>query len=198
MKRIADVLRDEHRLIRRAAACLDRMTDEALEGAELPLDVALDLLEFFEDFADVVHQAKEERCLFPSLLEQGLARHRLSELSEEHGEERVLLRSMRHQLEVAAFGGASGRAEFLRLAARYAALEREHAEEEDRLLLPLVEEYLSADAERAVRTGFHEIERRLLPRRPAHYAELVDGAAARLASIASPRLGRGASGPPDC
>jgi len=197
MNRIADLLKEEHRLIGRAAACLDRMIDEALEGAELPLDVALDLLEFFEEFADVVHQAKEERCLFPALLGQGLARQRLTELLEDHGEERALLRKMRRQLEIAAFGGAAGRDEFLRLAARYAALEREHAEEEDRRLLPLVEEYLGEDAERAVRFGFHEVERRLLPRRPAHYAALVDGAVARLGSIAASGNQREAPGPRD-
>ena len=84
MKRITEVLRKEHRLIARAAACLDRVADDAMETDDLRIVSALQLLEFFEEFADAAHQEKEERHLFPALLAAGVGRLRVTELAVDH------------------------------------------------------------------------------------------------------------------
>lgn len=182
MKKITEALRAEHRLIGRAAACLDRLADEALETEDLRVVSAIKLLEFFDDYVDRSHQEKEERYLFPALLDQGLGGHRVRELMRDHLEERDVLRNMRLNLEGAAYGSASSREEFVRSALQYAALEREHASEEDEVLLPLVEEYLSVENEDEILAGFEKVEAKVLPNPPEHYAKLVEDVSAYLGS----------------
>lgn len=182
MKKITETLRAEHRLIGRAAACLDRLADEALETDDLRIVSAIKLLEFFDDYVDRSHQEKEERYLFPALLDQGLGGHRVRELMRDHGDEREVLRNMRLNLEGAAYGDPASREEFVRSALQYATLEREHAGEEDEILLPLVEEYLSVENEDEILEGFRRVESRVLPNPPEHYARLVEDVSAHLGS----------------
>lgn len=101
---VCGVLEAEHALVRRAAACLSALADEALESGELDAASAAELVELFEDFADGVHQEKEERCLFPALVRAGLRAGRVAELASEHRAERRLLHSLRAGLEGAAYG----------------------------------------------------------------------------------------------
>ncbi len=187
MKKVTEVLRDEHCLIARAAACLDRVADEVLATDDLRVVVALDLLEFFEDFADGAHQEKEERHLFPALLRLGLAKHRVFELLDDHENEREALRSMWRNLEGAACGDPLSLDDFVRFAVEYAADQRRHADKENHVLLPLVEELMDADTERRVLAGFREIDSKLPRKTRAHYVALVQRAARRLGSQIAPR-----------
>jgi len=181
MMRVRRVLHGEHRLIRRAAACLDRLADDALESNDLCVLSAIELLEFFEDFVDGAHQEKEERCLFPALLDSGLARHRVQELLDDHADERESLSSMREKLERAAHGDGPSREEFATTAMNYAMMQIEHADDEERFLVPLVEELLDRDAERYVLQGFRAIDADL-PKPREHYFALVNGVARRMAT----------------
>jgi hemerythrin-like domain-containing protein len=183
MNRVTRILREEHGLIERAAACLDRLADETLESGEVPVETAVDLLDFFEEYANTAHQEKEERCLFPALLARGLAEQRVRELLAEHEEDRISLGAMRHDLEIAAYGNELYRDRFASLAMEYARLQRQHAEAEDLILLPLVEELLDTPTELQILEGFQEIETQFLPEPAEHYADLVARAATSLASI---------------
>jgi hemerythrin-like domain-containing protein len=182
MKRVTDVLRDEHRLITRAAACLDRLVDYALDTDDLCVVSAMELLEFFEDFADDVHQEKEERNLFPAMLAAGLAPQRVHALLDEHRRERASLSIMRENLEGAAYGNAFRYDRFVKSAAEFAALQRAHAEEEEEVLLPLAEELLDDRARAEVLAGFERTEAELLTRPLEHYVTLVTNVATRLGS----------------
>jgi branched-chain amino acid transport system ATP-binding protein len=182
MKGITATLLDEHELIARAAASLERLADEALASDDLCIVTAIDLLEFFQDFVEGAHQAKEEEHLFPALLASGLARHRVLDLRKEHEREREAFCSMWVNLEAAAYGDRDSHDEFVREASEYAALQREHADDEDRMLLPLVEELLDDDLQRRVLAGFRDVDARRLHRRYEDYAKLVDDVEARQTS----------------
>lgn len=180
MSALTQVLCGEHRLIRRAAACLDQLADHALRTDDICVLSATELLEFFEDYADNMHQEKEERNLFPALLESGRARHRIRELLEEHNEERAILTEMRSNLEGAAYGDPMSRDRFVTDAGQLANLQREHAAQEERVLLPLAEELLSDTEIRRVLAGFRETEAQLLWRPAIHYAVLIERVETRL------------------
>jgi len=182
MNRITNVLRKEHRLVERAAACLDRVAEEALESGNLCVVSAIDLLEFFEGFVDAGHQEKEERYLFPALLEQSKARRRIPELLADHRNERKVLLGIQVELERATNGSDKGRVDFACAAREFSALQREHAAEEDLYLLPLVEELLDEDTERRVLEGFRRVDA-TLTRSPEEFADLVEHAARRMGSI---------------
>jgi len=180
MSTLGDLLLREHALIRRAAACLDLLSAEVIGGGRLRVGVAADLLAFFEEFGDGIHQTKEERLLFPELVRVGLAVERVRHLVEDHRESREHLQTMRRHLEVAAFGNPVSCQEFARAAQAYAAAERGHADEEDRVLLPLVEELLDPAARERVLQGFEDLERRLSAR---PFEELRDLVARALESL---------------
>jgi hemerythrin-like domain-containing protein len=182
MNRVTNVLRKEHRLIERAAACLDRVAEEALEGERLCVVTAIDLLEFFEDFVHAGHQEKEERHLFPALREQGLARRRVLELLDDHGHEREVLQAMGVDLEHATNDSDISRIDFACAAREFSALQREHAADEDLYLLPMVEELLDEEADRRVLEGFRRVDT-TLTRTPQEFAILVENAAQRMGSI---------------
>ncbi len=189
MERIAEVLREEHGMIRRAAACLFRLADDVLEGEELDARAAVELVEFFEEFADGAHQEKEERCLFPALLASGLAPRRVAELVADHGEERALLEGLRHGLEAAAYGDSLSRDAFAQRAQRYALLQVSHASVEDDVLLPLVGELLDAQVQRDVLAGFERVAAETL-RHPAElHATRLRRIATELGSIAPASAG---------
>jgi hemerythrin-like domain-containing protein len=196
MRSWTQVLSREHVLIRRAATCLERVVDTSLAQDDVCIVSALDLLQFFEEFSDGTHQEKEERSLFPALLASGSEPERVQSLLTEHREERALLATMREELEGTAYGDGPSRDRFLATARHYARFQREHANAEDRALLPLAVALLTPDAARRVLAEFDAIAAELSPRPAGHYAGLVRRVEARLAaSGSSPRGARGLTGP---
>jgi len=69
-----DVLKEEHALIERALAVLERVLIKIEQGHLLDLALMARLTEFFEEFADHAHHRKEEEVLFPALEEHGVPR----------------------------------------------------------------------------------------------------------------------------
>jgi len=91
-----DELRHEHIAILRV---LDLATGMLQREHPEKQDVA-DVLDFFSDFIDKCHHAKEEDMLFPALseLEDSCLQVQLSDLEEQHDIGRVLVATMRQQL----------------------------------------------------------------------------------------------------
>ena len=182
MNRVTSVLREEHQLIRRAAACLERLADETLERGELLPVTSLELMEFFEDFADQTHQGKEERYVFPALIHAGLASRHVAELVADHRRDRVALERLRRNLDDALHGERSRARHFADLAHAFARHQWEHIEEEDQLLLPLIEELLDTDAEQRVIEGFERHDQRSV-RSWLWYGARIERIAARYGSM---------------
>jgi hemerythrin-like domain-containing protein len=182
MKSVTATLLEEHELVARAAACLERLADEARVTDDLCIVTAIDLLEFFQDFVDGAHQTKEERHLFPALIEGGMARNVVRELLEDHRYEREAMSALFANLEGAASGDTESCDKFVNAALEFAAAQREHAAEEDCILLPLVERYLDERLEQKVQAGFREVDERMLRRRYEAYGTIVDDVETRMAS----------------
>ncbi len=174
MLELTKILGEEHAAIRQAAACLMEVARRASETGELEARAAVELVEFFEDFADGTHQEKEERCLFPALLATGIANERVGELLGDHEQERSLLGGLRAELEGAAYGEPLALDAFVARANAYAELQSAHATSEDELLVPLVQELLTPAEQRSVLAGFAAVEARTLQRPAAlHMARLA-------------------------
>lgn len=187
MNALTRSLREEHTLIRRGLACLDQLVDYATAMDDMCVASAAELLEFFEEFADRVHQEKEERHLFPALLASGVAEKRVRALLDEHKGERATLAEMRCNLEGTAYGDPLSRDHFVWHTKQYVMLQREHAADEERYLLPLAEEILSDEAGRRALAGCRETEAELLPRPAAHYVAIVERIEVRLGLAAPAR-----------
>lgn len=157
MQSALHVLRHEHELVELAAACLERIADRAASG-EVDVYAALDLLEFLDHCANGTHQCKEERVLFPALLERGLGTHRVGELLLEHVEERASIAELQGLVEGAAYGEVGSLDRFANLARKYARAQVEHARKEEHTLLPIVEELLDDDLDERLVARFRAID----------------------------------------
>ena len=93
-----DLLRDDHRLILRALDLLEAAANRLAGGETLPDGWWMELVGWLRKFADQTHHAKEERFLFPAMLEAGLPCEGgpIAVMLEEHDHGRFLVGEMEH------------------------------------------------------------------------------------------------------
>lgn len=186
MQTFIRTLKEEHRLIERAAAFLDRLGDEATDTGGFDAVAALDLLELLERFANAAHQDKEERVLFPALRNLGLSPARLSELAAEHANARTALVELHADLASAARGDRWARERFASNAHEYALAQLEHAADEDATLLCIAEERLdpAGDESRVRECGRIDAEYGLAPF--AHFEQMLERIGWRIGASSAP------------
>lgn len=143
-------LRDEHQVILRALALLERLgraldAGKAVERAHLAW-----LRSFFETFADRCHHGKEEQHLFPALERHGIPREGgpLAVMLQEHEEGRALLRAMAQGDDRPVAGAIRA----------YAGLLRAHIDKENGVLFPLAEQVLPEGEQRQLLEAFEAVE----------------------------------------
>ncbi len=158
------VLRKEHEIIRKVAAAAET-TAEKIRNHPLELDLErIDKFhDFFKNFADRCHHAKEEDELFPDLkkvLEDATV---VELLSKQHQEGRILLSGIKKQRAALADKTmmASDRA-LSRYLYEYAQLMYRHIDLENEYLWPIAVVRLSDSRKKDLTEGFHRIETREL------------------------------------
>ena len=156
-----DVLREEHRWIRRMVACLEKVVALYEETGTLDADSAGELVDLFATFSDSRHQEKEE-LLFPHLkvLASPDEEHLIDGLVEEHASDQGQLMHMRASLLQASSGDPVGEREFKRLAAEYCALHGTHMAKEGAVMFPLSDRLLTSRLDQELLQGFARIEAR--------------------------------------
>jgi len=164
-------LREEHRVILRAIALLEVAAGRLGDGRPLPDGWWDGLLDWLRGFADLNHHGKEERHLFPALVQAGVPAEGgpVSVMLEEHAEGRALIQAM-------AAGAPGRRAEAAR---RYGHLLRDHIDKENGVLLPLADAVLDPQAQLLLSRGFEKVE---AERGPAAFIELAEAEVDRLAA----------------
>jgi hemerythrin-like domain-containing protein len=144
-----DVLREEHRVILQGLALL-----ESAAGADPPTAAPSAwwerALEWLRAFADRNHHDKEERYLFPALVEAGVPSEGgpVGVMLAEHVEGRTLIQAMRTD-------DTAARAEAAR---RYVRLLRDHIEKENDVLFPLADAVLEERVQQALARAFAAVE----------------------------------------
>lgn len=145
--RAIEILTDEHCIIVRVLACLERLAGEAEAAGKLEADPARDVVWFLRTYADAIHHGKEEDLLFPKMVDRGESAEDgpIALLREDHEVGRRSVREMASALDAAAAGDAAALARFVREARSFAAFLRDHAQKEDEVVFPLAAEILSED-----------------------------------------------------
>jgi hemerythrin-like domain-containing protein len=136
MIRLLDEFADEHRLVDRVAGSLIRFAERAADGVTSPLDVA-DFVRFFKVYVAGYHHEREERVLFPALIEHAEVpgdRGPLAVIEADHRDAAAFVN------ELAAHADDPGRA--ANVARRLAHHLWEHVDKEDSVLLPEAEQRL--------------------------------------------------------
>jgi hemerythrin-like domain-containing protein len=145
-------LRDEHEVILRALAVLERVSARLASGRPVSEPALADLVQFLQTFADRCHHGKEEDQLFPAMRAKGLG-DPLAVFLEEHEEGRRYLRTLAT--------GASG-AERAAAARRYAALLHDHIERENEVLFPMADGLFTAEEHAALARAYEDVEHRVV------------------------------------
>ncbi len=161
--RSVETLMQEHRVIERGLAVLEAMGRKLAAGEDLPLERVEGLLDFFRDFADGCHHAKEEGSLFPALEARGVPRAGgpVGVMLAEHEEGRGYQRRLRQELgHLRADRAAQER--FAEAAAGYANLLRQHILKEDQVLFRMADQVLSPADDRRLVEEFERHEREVM------------------------------------
>jgi hemerythrin-like domain-containing protein len=140
-----DVLSQEHRVIE---SRLDRLEQEiaAIQRSGPFVRATFDeALDFFRNFADGCHHAKEEKLLFPRMAARGVPEHGgpIGVMLAEHDQGRSYLRAVRDNLAAAEQGSAEALRAVSENASGYIALLRQHIMKEDNILFRMAKMVLN-------------------------------------------------------
>ncbi len=155
---ITDGLRSEHESVLLVVEEMRRQADSIRSGGKVDRAKIEKIADFLRNFVDRCHHAKEEKLLFPRLLERG----RPSEggpvgmMLEEHETGRGLLRAVLGALPDAAQDKPAALTEVAESLKEYAELLDAHIEKENTVLFPLAEAVLTSDDQQSLSAAFKE------------------------------------------
>ena len=149
---VRQILMDEHRVIERVLDAVERMVNDGCFDRSFLVKA----LDFFRNFADGCHHAKEEGELFPELERAGLPRDGgpIGCMLHEHDEGRGYIRAIQSNLDSAGRGDRSALAEVARAARQYVVMLRQHIQKEDNVLFVLAENMLLPQQKEKILKGF--------------------------------------------
>jgi hemerythrin-like domain-containing protein len=152
-----DWLKAEHDVIQRALHLLEQVVGRIDSKTAVPDDFPRWVIEFFREFADRCHHAKEEDLLFPLLKDRGMPQEGgpIGVMLHEHDLGRECIRRMRGATEAAPFDGRA----FVGAAKEYIALLRQHIDKENNVLFPMAGDCMSAADDAELTQKFAEAER---------------------------------------
>lgn len=157
--RATALLSDEHRVIERVLATVERLTHKPASESLASWKKALD---FIRHFADRCHHCKEEEVLFPAMEAHGIPNEGgpIGMMLMEHEEGRSYVRAMLDAVGKIEAGDGSAQATLFAYANRYLQLLREHIQKEDDILFRIADEVIPADEQKRLLKTFetHEAE----------------------------------------
>jgi hemerythrin-like domain-containing protein len=151
-----ETLKHEHQIILMVLQAAEREADKIDKTGRVDAPKVREFLEFFREFVDRCHHAKEERHLFVQL--QSAAPQTAGPVSvmlREHEEGRRKIAGVARALEGTDADSVAAACEGLRA---YAELLRQHISKEDNVLYPMADQFLDADDQQALAEQFAMVE----------------------------------------
>ncbi len=155
--RPTEVLREEHRVIERGLAAMERAVEKLDLGEDVPKEVLEQIVDFVRGFADRCHHQKEEGILFPYLEGRGMSRDLgpIGVMLAEHDMGRGHVKGMAEAIE------GSRPKDFVAHAQGYLALLRDHIIKEDNVLFPMADQLMGPEDAEALMGEFESAEEEL-------------------------------------
>jgi hemerythrin-like domain-containing protein len=148
-------LSTEHAAILQVLEQAEQAASAAAQGIPVPAGIFQDVQEFLMVFVDRCHHGKEEGELFPRLQPDYAAL--VEQLEDEHTTGRQLALTYAQAVQSYQPGNATTGAALAAAARAYADFLRQHIDEENEHLLPVVEQALEAEDQHLV-AAFERIE----------------------------------------
>jgi hemerythrin-like domain-containing protein len=174
-KNITQALVDEHKLILRMIALLERNAPRTAAGTYSNWQFYLDGVDFIRNYADRFHHAKEEDVLFDALVKNGMPRENspVAAMLMEHDQGRAYVGAMETAAREALAGKMEQEAVISENALAYAELLRGHIGKEDDILYPLAERVIPDTMRDAIIEGYAAAESRTPADFTARYEAVV-------------------------
>ena len=152
-----DRLVAEHDIIERGLVALERAVSRIESGEPIPDDFTKWAPDFFAQFADKCHHAKEEDLFFPLLKERGIAEEGgpIGVMLHEHDVGRDCVRRMREASEADEFDSAM----FATAAREFIPLLRQHIFKENNILFQMAGKVMSEADDANMDDQFTQVER---------------------------------------
>jgi len=141
---LTHTLREEHQVILRVLDCFETAIHSSPPPDRSVAETFGPFVEFFRDFADAWHHAKEEGCLFPALERAGLPHDDgpIGCMLGEHDRGRAHVRAIAAALEATDEGNAGALDTIVSEGEAYIDLLREHITKEDQVLFQMADEMI--------------------------------------------------------
>jgi hemerythrin-like domain-containing protein len=151
------LLSDEHRVIERVLAILQKLTTEPVENS---LDSWRKALDFFSHFADQCHHFKEEQVLFPAMEEHGVPREGgpIGMMLTEHEEGRSYVKAMLSAIPLVEAKNEAAKEILVDKANAYLRLLKDHIQKEDEILFRIADDVISPAEQKQLLRSFEEHE----------------------------------------
>lgn len=160
--RPTEELKEEHRLIERMLAIASAAADKLDRGESVDPEVFEGAAEFFREFADKCHHAREERLLFQRMVEKGMPSDSgpIAVMLHEHEEGRAHVRSIAELAKGKRL--ESDRRELVRHVREYVDLLTHHIQKEDNILYSIADDMLAPEDVDSLEKEFREVEEKVI------------------------------------
>jgi hemerythrin-like domain-containing protein len=174
---VTGTLVDEHRLILRMIALLERNARLTAEGRFDNWQFYLDGVDFIRNYADRFHHAKEEDVLFEALVKNGMPRKSspIEAMLMEHDQGRAYVGAMEKAAQKTLAGESGQEGVIAENALAYVELLRAHISKEDDILYPLAERVLPEEVRGGILAGYRAAEAKTANDFSRYYRQLVEG-----------------------
>lgn len=158
--RPTETLMHEHQIILTVLDAAAREVQRIQETGEVRVERLEQMVDFFRNFADRCHHAKEEKWLFVRMEERGMPREAgpIGVMLYEHDLGRGYVRAVADALPRAENDPAARQTVRENLA-QYIQLLRDHIYKEDHILYPMADGLLLPEDQRALEEAFERVER---------------------------------------
>lgn len=156
-----EILKSEHRVIEVVLRVLDTMASRAEEEKVLDGESAKQTIDFFKNFADRCHHAKEEGLLFPWMEAHGFPREGgpTGVMFSEHEQGRTHIQNMSQSIDPASQGDAEALDRFINNARAYIYMLSEHIQKEDHCLFSMADQAMGEEDQQQLMQNFDHTEK---------------------------------------
>ncbi len=159
--RPTETLMDEHEMILTVLDAAEQELHLMETTGRVRAERVEQMVDFFRNFADRCHHAKEEKLLFVRMEERGMPREAgpIGVMLYEHDLGRGYVRAVAEALSRAAQGDGEALQAIRQNLAAYIHLLRDHIYKEDHILYPMADQILLPDDQRWLEGEFERVER---------------------------------------
>jgi len=163
MKATDDLVK-EHKGIKLMLNIMDSISKKMKVGSSVDPEHLFRIIDFLKTFVDKCHHAKEEKILFPAMIEAKINQSigPIKGILKEHKTGRKYVEGLSRDIDKYATGNKKVTGGIAQNAQNYISLLRPHIEKEDNVIYPMADEFLPEEKHKSMSGEFEKIETEII------------------------------------